>query len=249
MRNLERIFLNVLNFFGILGLKISKNDTLNVSMIFSIVNYIKTFLMLLFRIFYAMHIKSNIQNLYNTKQDKKMSIMITDIVSISFIILIFCVYFIQCFKRYEICKCLQKLRMLKITEKGKVKSRNKFLRYSSVLILFLFITIFYLSYLIIINFNYTVFMFIFSTYVQISAMLLYCLLKMTEELMVIKLEELLETLKSSSILKKNEEFQEILPIFEDYQNAFGLQLTVNMTYASGILSIAVSRKNPHSTRY
>ena len=240
MSKLERIFLNFFNFFGILGLKLSKYDCLKVSKSLGVINYVKTFSMLLFRIFYAIHIKSNIQQLYNIKHDKKMSIMITDLVSITFIALIFCVFFIQNFKRNEICKCLEKLRKLNLTEKSKKTFKWKFLGYFSIFLIFFLMSIFYLIFLVVLKFNFTVFMFIFSNYVQIAALLLYFLIKMIEELLVIKLEEILNSLEISLVKKQTEEFQEILSIFEDFQNAFGLQLTINMAYFSGMLSIIVS---------
>lgn len=245
MLRINKTVLGFFNFFGITCLILTKDNLLKVSNFKSIVNYVLTFLMLVIQIVQALINKMKTLNLYNAKYDRNlMAIIIGDFTSFSFIVLVFCIYFIQNFKRYQVCECFEKLRRLKITKKSKKVLKQKILINFSCLMTVFGITIYFFCSSIVKTISFATFVFILSTYAQTSGLLIYFTLKICEELMIIKLEEFYkhfeQNFKISTIVKLVEDFHEILSSFRSFQNAFGIQLTVNMAYLTNIMSIAVS---------
>jgi hypothetical protein len=152
-------------------------------------------------------------------------------------------YLIQNIKRHEICSFFENLKKLELNQNDKKFLKRKILRYSSILISYIILTFFYVIYAIFLNYsNYSMVIFTLSTYVQISAMIIHLIFKSVEELLVIKLENFLKNLELSKFKINDQinEFERILLIFEDFHHAFGLQMTLNMTYFSGMLSLTVS---------
>jgi len=239
------ILLKIFHFFGILCLSVTKDNLLKISKFNCILNYILTFLMVCLQIINAIYMKFRSKYYYTSKDFKNfMATIITDIVSLSFITITFCIYFIQNFKRFEICKCLERLQRLNLISKGKQNFKKNIWIYVLSLMTFFIIQNYYFFYSLIKKPKFEIFVFFVSTYIQTSELLIYFMLKIIKEMITIKLDEfaksLEENFKNSTIAKQIEEFREILLIFENFQNAFGLQLAANMSYHTIMLSISVS---------
>lgn len=248
----ENIFVNICNIFGVLCLKIdSSTKCLKLSKFFFIINCLRPVLFIYCN--YVAHEnmyehkKETLKDtaLYEGKNQSTFAKAIDNLLLVSFLVLFFSGYILQSFKYRKNIIFFEHIRRIKLDEKFKkiFIKRCKFH-------LFLFC-----AWLIIINSSvfaffdafkaaYAYLMFIVAVHEQISAFLFYLVIKSIEEFLIAYLKQLRDELNQSfnvaTIKKLSIDFAKISKVFENFEEAFGLQWTLNTCCQTFNMTINVS---------
>lgn len=238
----EEFFLKLFNYFCILCFK---SKSFEISKWNLVLNFIKLFGILFLYIHARM---SNVTrkylkvNTYGGKEKSNFAVQVSIVTTFLYIFLVIFPLIVQNVKCKRIKEIMKQLKQFKMSKKVEKMFHKKF---KKRVILFLIWYIPFNTYTTIIfplQISFSSFVtFSFSHFAQISHFLFVLVIKSIEEFLLLQMRELADDFEVTKVRNSIEKFQKIQKLFDQFEEAFGKQVTIYVSVNTAFLSLNVSK--------